>query len=347
MRIKRVQAAAFEQDKKDETSTVLQCDFAMAYSCEYQNEIQSALWSRASVNLFTAMFHHGTSLPQPYLIVTDSKNKDKDAVANFITKLVQSESNKIKSKFQIYTDGPTSEFKNKFITKFISDLNKETGCEVVEWKYFATSHGKGSVDGIGGRDKSLDRQATKSKSGACNVQNSLEFYYLVKKLMPGVKAIHVSESEITAFVQMECPWENVKIIPGILKAHCITCEKYGFVSLFVDDSKDNVISNMKYLDCEDEMEVDDVNAGEDGEEKVVVGDWVVVNYDDKMYPGKVVDGSLKVTVMKACFPTGWKWPDTIDEIFYKNEFVVKKINPPAPYNSRGVWQFPDSILRGL
>ena len=145
-----MQAAAFENDKKDENTSVLQCDFAMAYSCEYQDEVQSALWSRASINLFTAIFHHGTLQPQPYLIVTDSKSKDKDAVSNFITKLVQSESQRLKSKFQIYTDGPTSEFKNKFMTKFITDLKELTDCEVVEWKYFATSHGKGSVAGIGG-----------------------------------------------------------------------------------------------------------------------------------------------------------------------------------------------------
>ena len=86
MRIKRVQAAAFEKDKNDETTTVLQCDFPMAYSYKYQDEIQSALWSLASINLFTAMFHHGTSQPQPYLIVTDSKSKDKDAVSVFISK---------------------------------------------------------------------------------------------------------------------------------------------------------------------------------------------------------------------------------------------------------------------
>ena len=33
---------------------VLQMDFAMNYACEYQNEVQSALWSRESVMLFTA-----------------------------------------------------------------------------------------------------------------------------------------------------------------------------------------------------------------------------------------------------------------------------------------------------
>ena len=51
---KRVQAQEFESDKKRENVRVLQIDFAMNYSCEYQVEVQSALWSRASITLFTA-----------------------------------------------------------------------------------------------------------------------------------------------------------------------------------------------------------------------------------------------------------------------------------------------------
>ena len=68
VRIKRIQSDAFEQDKKDPDVTVLQCDFAMAYSCEYQSEVQSALWSRQSVNLFTAALYHKNEKCRSYLL---------------------------------------------------------------------------------------------------------------------------------------------------------------------------------------------------------------------------------------------------------------------------------------
>ena len=71
VRIKRVQSNAFEFDKKDKDLSLLHFDFAMAYSCAYQNEIQSALWSRRSVNLFTAIFYNGKEKPTPYLVVTN------------------------------------------------------------------------------------------------------------------------------------------------------------------------------------------------------------------------------------------------------------------------------------
>ena len=54
VRIKQIIHDNFEQDKKDSKCHLLQVDFAMAYSCEYQNEVQSALWSHQTVNLFTA-----------------------------------------------------------------------------------------------------------------------------------------------------------------------------------------------------------------------------------------------------------------------------------------------------
>ena len=40
---KRIQAQALQDDTNDPNARVLQIDFAMAYQCEYQNEVQSAL----------------------------------------------------------------------------------------------------------------------------------------------------------------------------------------------------------------------------------------------------------------------------------------------------------------
>ena len=45
VRIKRIQEARFLQDKAKADVGITQIDFAMAYSCEYQNEIQGALSS--------------------------------------------------------------------------------------------------------------------------------------------------------------------------------------------------------------------------------------------------------------------------------------------------------------
>jgi hypothetical protein len=64
----------------------------------------------------------------------------------------------------IYRDGPSCEFKNKYMAKVLHLLSNKYGGEWY-WKFFATSHRKGVVDGVGGKAKSLVRQKCMSKSG--------------------------------------------------------------------------------------------------------------------------------------------------------------------------------------
>ena len=80
--------ATFENGKLDPNCMLLQADFAMAYSCEYQNEIQSALWWCRSVNLFTAATYNAKGKKESFLIVTNSSDKGENSVYAFMLKLV-------------------------------------------------------------------------------------------------------------------------------------------------------------------------------------------------------------------------------------------------------------------
>ena len=46
----------------------------MIYFYWYQDEIQSAVWTRDSVNLFTVALYDKDKPCQPYLVVTNSKD---------------------------------------------------------------------------------------------------------------------------------------------------------------------------------------------------------------------------------------------------------------------------------
>ena len=80
VRIKRIQEARFLEDKAKANVGITQIDFAMAYSCEYQNEIQSALWTRATTNLFTLARFVNQEVTC-YLFVLDNYKKDKSLLA--------------------------------------------------------------------------------------------------------------------------------------------------------------------------------------------------------------------------------------------------------------------------
>ena len=88
----------------------------MAYSCKYQNEVQSALWSCQTVNLFTAATYDTNGKEKSFLIVTDSQDKSKNNVFTFILQLLDEIKFQPGEELIVYSDGPSSEFKNKFIT---------------------------------------------------------------------------------------------------------------------------------------------------------------------------------------------------------------------------------------
>ena len=52
----------------------------------------------------------------------------------------------------IFSDGTASQFKNKFIFKLLCVLKEKLQLDLM-WHFFATSHGKGAVDGIRGSIK--------------------------------------------------------------------------------------------------------------------------------------------------------------------------------------------------
>lgn len=64
-----------------------------------------------------------------------------------------------------------------------------------DWSFFATTHEKGPVDGMGGLIKRRIYQEVKSRNVVVNSAN--EFYNSVMKIIPGVKMLFVSRDHIS------------------------------------------------------------------------------------------------------------------------------------------------------
>ena len=52
----------------------------------------------------------------------------------------------------IFSDGPSSQFKDKYMVQLLYTFHKNLGARIL-WHYFANPHGKGVVDGVGGTVK--------------------------------------------------------------------------------------------------------------------------------------------------------------------------------------------------
>ena len=153
------------------------------------------------------------------------------------------------------------------------------------------------------------------------VQNSADLYKVAKDDMKGVTVLHISEGQISELIKEKKPWENTKDASGISKMHVISCDGSTIEMFKIILSKDPS-STIVYED-------EDV----DRSEKLTVGDWALVSYDGKKFPGEVVsiiNTDIEVSVMKYSRKGKWYWPDKAGIIAYRPEKVIGKLSPPVP-----------------
>lgn len=134
-------------------------DFAENYSFVVQDAIQSFHWNnaQATVHPYVIYYNNGDEIEHyNFVIISESLKHDTVAVSLFNKKMIhflkQKHGCEQVRKIFFFSDGAASQYKNKKnfcnLACFKNDFNIE-----VEWHFFATSHGKGACDGIGGTVK--------------------------------------------------------------------------------------------------------------------------------------------------------------------------------------------------
>ncbi|KAL0147062.1 hypothetical protein M9458_057586 [Cirrhinus mrigala] len=235
--VKKQQSGFFQakklQAKADQETVVLQVDFAENYTAAYQDQIQSAHWHQKQVTVFPSVLWSDGD-PELYAIVSDSLEHDKRSVATFLSKIVEDIKMKHSAikEIHIFSDGAASQFKNKFMWCFMSTTFKELFPTLrVQWHFFATSHGKGAVDGVGAtvkRGVNTDVLCRK----AVLVTDAASFVASAKESCPNINIKLVTSSEITEFIQhhnLNERWANTSAVPGTQSVHHIKPVSWGEV----------------------------------------------------------------------------------------------------------------------
>ena len=238
--VKRIQVKEFHRDISDPKKRVVQVDYAMSYQCELQDEIMSGLWHRCSVTLFTVAVNV-REIVATALIVSDSKNKDKLSTWTFLyhiySDLLGASEDDVCTEI-IWSDGP-SEFKNRYTMKAMSHLSQVYGREW-QWKYSATSHGKGVVDGVGGRVKALVRAKVFSKKPKDHLiaQSPEDFSNAAKKVLTKIAVAYVDKEMIAAH-NLAYPIAGVPAVNGISQTHMIQVDEKGTVTMWMNSAYKN------------------------------------------------------------------------------------------------------------
>ena len=225
--IKRRQSSAYESQKQsaqdlDSSTCLLQMDFVENYAVSFQDEIQSAHWRQRQVSLYTVMVWHRETVISK-VIVSDCRDHDKKAVAAFTCTVMEMIRTVLPSAttVNIWTDGPSSQFKNKFIFSFISKLQDRYSVSLA-WHFFATSHGKGPNDALGGNVKRMAHRQALSRHLVIADANS--FAKAVNMSTDVISVTVMSQEDIYTMVsdlKLEELWNSIPPMPGIFNTHWV------------------------------------------------------------------------------------------------------------------------------
>lgn len=95
----------------------------------------------------------------------------------------------------IFSDGAGGQFKNRFILSLLTNpdvLNDRI--QNIDWSFFATAHGKGPIDGIGGTVKrAVWRRILQNK---VVINSAQEFAEVAKEACPNIKIICVPKEKV-------------------------------------------------------------------------------------------------------------------------------------------------------
>ena len=120
--IKQKQSKTYEDHKNmlmdNHDIAVLQVDYAESFPTLWQDEVQSAHWNKYQVTVFTSVVGcQDTS--KSAVAVSDNLGHTKDSVIVFIDKLISELIDSSVKVSQLWSNGPSSQFKNRFIAAAI------------------------------------------------------------------------------------------------------------------------------------------------------------------------------------------------------------------------------------
>ena len=220
----------------------------------------------------------------------------------------------------------------------------------MKWNFFATSHGKGVVDGVGGTVKRAVWRHVRSHQA--HVSTPEQYSEVATQRCPNVHIKYIPKEQIDSLRGfLDKKWENVVTVPGTHQIHFV--QSYGPNSVKVADTSCATEIRIAQIrrtstDGPDSTTDDTDNANDDTERDAtrvpaVVGNWIVVLYDNEEYPGEVTgvfDNDVEVNVMHKT-GNAWKWPTKQDKILYGKDSIVRRVSPPKAAGHRGQFTFDD------
>lgn len=211
-------------------------DFAENYAFIVQDAAPGFHWNNDQATVYTVVIYYKVNnqlTHQSMVIISDCLNHDSIAVhvySGIIFDFIKSLSPTV-SKVFFFSDGAPQQYKNYKHFSNLSHYREDFGVPV-EWNFFATAHGKGPCDGVGGAVKMRASRASLQLPPDEQILTPEQFFKWVSKNLAN---INVRFSTVDAYNLMkdklEDRFKNAKTIPATQKIHKILPLEDGMVEV--------------------------------------------------------------------------------------------------------------------
>ncbi|XP_066585899.1 uncharacterized protein [Prorops nasuta] len=219
------------KESLEENEYIVICDFAENYVFVIQSAASGFHWNNNQSTIYPVVIYYkqyNELVHKSMVIISDCLSHDAVAVYEF-TRITISFIKKLSNdavKIFYFSDGAIQQFKNYMNLYY----HKEDFGLNAEWHYFATAHGKGPCDGIGGSLKRIAARTSLHLPFDKQISTSQQLYdWAVKpNSLPNIHVDFLSnERYIQAKELLQIRYKRAKTITGTQKYHCVIPNRNG------------------------------------------------------------------------------------------------------------------------
>lgn len=227
------------------------CDFSENASFVVQDSVQGFHWNNTQATLYPIAIYYksnGNIQHTNYIVISDCLVHNSVAVHLFHRNMIAFLRNKFKkmpNKVIYYSDGSAAQFKNK--KNFVNLCYHEADFEcTAEWHFFATSHGKGPSDALGGTVKREARRASLQRPLDDQITSPRHLFDWCLENLTNCNFQFLTEKDHNdeeEFLRQR--FVGLRTIPGTQKYHCFVPEgKAKLIAKLYSGDTDFVIENI-------------------------------------------------------------------------------------------------------
>ncbi|XP_049337292.1 uncharacterized protein LOC107197431 [Astyanax mexicanus] len=323
------------KDSIHDDDVIVHVDYSENWSCKYAREVKDTHFGGGNqqVTLHTGVLY-SKGMVEAFASVSPCLQHDATATWAHLEPVLRYIRQKYPNVCNIHfiSDGPTSQYRNKTSFYLASTIPFLHGFTYVTWNFTEASHGKGAPDGVGAALKNLaDRIVAYGQSIP-----DADILFQQLTLNSSVILFQVSEDKIKERGELVPP--HLKAIPGTMKIHQLMSTTPGVVhtrevSCFCEKNCQCFYPSRHAFAEEEEGFTTPPEA------TIEVGQWVLVEYDNNLFPGvvtQIADDQYEVDTMNCAGENRFYVPSirfSGEKVWYYRQDIRDQIPEPLPVTS--------------